>query len=268
MEEFTEDLKYTSPDRARSSRFESKQKAVEGARGIAEKLSSTLGKTSNDDPTVLLALADTGPPPKHFYPTEISDNDVGPNAVEVEEDLDLEFTGSGEAFESSSTPQSAADWLHGKLSKEQAEELVMEAGGNGTFMVSEHKPPDTYAMTLVYLNKPSHHLISMIDGVWTINKKPYTNSTNMFTMVTTLMKGTVKGWPIILGTGVPLSASGTPPTCMPKKGTLASAPRTEVKTVAASPTELDDAGVPLVHDISEFSRNFSNIAVDMATTDG
>lgn len=41
-----------------------------------------------------------------------------------------------------------------------------------------------------------------------------------------------------------------------------------VKTVAAKPTELDDAGVPLVHDISKFSRNFSSIAVDMATTCG
>jgi hypothetical protein len=31
-------------------------------------------------------------------------------------------------------------WLHGAIKKEQAEELVMQAGGNGTFMVWERKP--------------------------------------------------------------------------------------------------------------------------------
>jgi hypothetical protein len=31
-------------------------------------------------------------------------------------------------------------WLHGAITKEQAEELVMQAGGNGTFMVWERKP--------------------------------------------------------------------------------------------------------------------------------
>lgn len=91
----------------------------------------------------------------------------------------------------------------------------MKAGGNGTFMVWEWSPPDTYAMTLVFQNKPTHHLITMIDGLWTINKKPYTKSSNMFTMITALGKEKVKGWPVVLGPSVPSSASRVPPSFMP-----------------------------------------------------
>lgn len=78
VEEFTEDLKYASPDRAkrRSSRFKSKRKSAEDARGVAEKLISTLEEMPDDDPAVLLTLADTGSPPKHFYPTEASGDDL------------------------------------------------------------------------------------------------------------------------------------------------------------------------------------------------
>ena len=75
-EEFVEDLKYVSPDRAKrkSTRNLKKRSSVEKRRGSAERLIATLEETSDNDPAVLLALADTGSPPKHFYPTEVGDD--------------------------------------------------------------------------------------------------------------------------------------------------------------------------------------------------
>jgi C-terminal processing protease CtpA/Prc len=105
-------------------------------------------------------------------------------------------------------------WFHGKIGKDKAGELVTRAGGkNGTFLVWERKPPREYGLTVVYNNKPSHHLIKLPDGsdIWTINKTPFGNQSNMFKMIEVLAESTVKGWPVQLTPAVHVPPDGLRP---------------------------------------------------------
>lgn len=59
------------------------------------------------------------------------------------------------------------------LTRDEAEAKIAGTS-DGTFLIRKRKEKDNqYIMALVFKGKPTHHLIEMINGVWTVNKKPY-----------------------------------------------------------------------------------------------
>jgi hypothetical protein len=90
-------------------------------------------------------------------------------------------------------------WLHGEMDNDAAAFLVNDAGtGDGTFLVRERQK-GTYALTVVYNNKPTHHLFVRNQGTkfWTVNKKQQGTFTELINIVEFL--GNVRpGWPVAL----------------------------------------------------------------------
>ena len=98
-------------------------------------------------------------------------------------------------------------WLHGFMTKEHAEELVTAypGTGDGTFLVWERKP-QKFALTVVYLGKPTHHqVLQNKQGLWTVNKTPFLKQSHMVAMING-MSDAVPGWPVPLTQPVPFTS--------------------------------------------------------------
>ena len=98
------------------------------------------------------------------------------------------------------------------------------SGRDGCFLVREVRPPFTYAMTVRYGGTATHHVVEVTNGLWTIDKKAYTQATKNNTMAALIEKlcrqgdDRVNGWPVVLGPSVSSATSGVLPTVMPELG--------------------------------------------------
>jgi hypothetical protein len=91
-----------------------------------------------------------------------------------------------------------------------------DALAEGRFLVWERKPPNKYAMTLVFQGRVTHHQV-VLDGEtggWLINKKAYTSLTSLTATIEAL-KQPVPGWPVPLTAVVPVQPGGVGPTMLP-----------------------------------------------------
>eukprot|EP00045_Choanoeca_perplexa_P011891 m.127608 g.127608 ORF g.127608 m.127608 type:complete len:627 (+) comp15805_c0_seq1:75-1955(+) len=98
----------------------------------------------------------------------------------------------------------APKWLFDKITKEQAEELIMNAGGkDGRWLVRPRPTANgtgDYVLSLVFKGKPTHHLIQKRpDGVYTINKKAYGEPKTVTEAMKLLAaESPPPGWPVRL----------------------------------------------------------------------
>jgi len=91
-------------------------------------------------------------------------------------------------------------YIHDKLSREQAEALIEEAGtDNGRFLLRTREgKPGEYVLCVVYKGKPTHHLITKNpEGLYIVNKKPFGNTKKIVKLVETLSTK-CPGWPVPL----------------------------------------------------------------------
>eukprot|EP00040_Diaphanoeca_grandis_P028733 m.166808 g.166808 ORF g.166808 m.166808 type:complete len:781 (-) comp31439_c0_seq2:35-2377(-) len=89
-------------------------------------------------------------------------------------------------------------WLKGKISKEDIAESL-QPFENGKFAIREHTAPDSWALCVVYKERPTHHLIVFNDdGLLTVNKKPYGGAKTLVELVDVLSQPTTPGWPVQL----------------------------------------------------------------------
>ena len=114
------------------------------------------------------------------------------------------------------------EWLHGELSKTEAETLVMSGdASDGTYLVWERSSaPAAYGLTVIYNGKATHHAISRTDqvksgGSFVVNKKPIVTgdaATTLVGVVTALQGGKLRGWPVALSTVIKVPDGGKKPT--------------------------------------------------------
>ena len=118
-------------------------------------------------------------------------------------------TTSSSSADASGGSGGAPVWLHGEITKEEAASKVMASGGvDGTYLVWLKSPPSTYALTVVYKGKASHHLVAKSSGsdAWTINKKAYGATHKEFKPLIEMLQSPVKGWPVVLS--APIAVNG------------------------------------------------------------
>ena len=67
---------------------------------------------------------------------------------------------------------------------------------DGTFLVRKRaENPGDYVLVVVYKKKPTHHLMTKANGVYTVNKKDYgAGATTVSVLVDHLSKPGVQGW--------------------------------------------------------------------------
>jgi len=96
-------------------------------------------------------------------------------------------------------------WLHGDISKEEASEIITKAGlDNGRYLVRSRAGKKTeFVLSVVYKEKPTHHLISKVDGNYLINKKSYGDHPKVSALIATLQKPGTPSWPVPLDKPVP-----------------------------------------------------------------
>lgn len=139
-------------------------------------------------------------------------------------------------------------WLHDTMSKEDANELITNAGlDDGRFFVRRRGSdfPDDYVMCVVYRGRPTHHLIQQDGGVLNINKKPLGNCTTLADLVDHLRSPRPGAWPVGLTDHVP---NGKPSAAAsaPKSTRQESEPEPEAESepepepVAAAASEEDE----------------------------
>ena len=99
-------------------------------------------------------------------------------------------------------------WLHGNLSKEEADELLAMAGlDHGRYFVRSRLGTTTeFVLAVVYKGKPTHHLISKHGGNYLVNKRSYGDHPTLAALIATLQKPGVNGWPVPLANPVPSEA--------------------------------------------------------------
>lgn len=91
-------------------------------------------------------------------------------------------------------------WLHNKITREDAEALVTEAGlDDGRFLLRTREgKKGEYVLCVVYKGKPTHHLCSKNEeGLYAVNKKTYGGHEKISALVAQLSKKTA-GWPVPL----------------------------------------------------------------------
>jgi len=96
-------------------------------------------------------------------------------------------------------------WLHGDISKEDADEVITKAGlDDGRYLVRSRAGKKTeFVLGVVYKGKPTHHLITKVDGNYLINKKSYGDHPKVSSLVATLQKKGTPKWPVPLDKPVP-----------------------------------------------------------------
>lgn len=116
------------------------------------------------------------------------------------------------------TDTSDPDWVHGELSREEAEAIVKAKGlKDGRYLVRKREgQPGQYVLCVVYKNKPTHHLVAKDgDGLYAVNKKVYGDGfTDMPSAIAVLRQPGVKGWPVPLTDLIkpdPATAAKPPP---------------------------------------------------------
>lgn len=119
-------------------------------------------------------------------------------------------------------------WLHDKISKADANELLTQGGvKEGAFLVRKHATEkNQFVLGLVYKGKPTHHLIKRTaesGQVYVINNKKHGEFDKVSKLVAHLRKPGIKGWPAQLlhpvvkegaeevAPAVPTSKKPTPP---------------------------------------------------------
>ena len=114
-------------------------------------------------------------------------------------------TGGLEKKKSKSLKKKKPIWLHGDLSKEEASEIITKAGlDNGRYLVRSRAGKKTeFVLGVVYKGKPTHHLISKVDGNYLINKKSYGDHPKVSALIATLQKPGTPNWPVPLDKPVP-----------------------------------------------------------------
>lgn len=96
-------------------------------------------------------------------------------------------------------------WLHGSISKEEADELMTKAGlDDGRYLVRSREGKKTeFVLGVVYKGRPTHHLITKVDGNYLINKKSYGTHAKVSALIATLQKKGTPKWPVPLDRAVP-----------------------------------------------------------------
>jgi len=71
-------------------------------------------------------------------------------------------------------PDSPAYLWGEPMSREDAEERL-QGTPDGTFLIRKRpgKEPESLIATITFRSKPTHHLLALVDGCWTINTKTY-----------------------------------------------------------------------------------------------
>ncbi|EGD74317.1 hypothetical protein PTSG_06327 [Salpingoeca rosetta] len=96
----------------------------------------------------------------------------------------------------------SAAWLHGPISKEQAEELL-KGRPDGTFLVRARAGAADHILSVNYMGTPTHHLMSTNDsGNVIVNQKDYGTGAKSLEEFVSHFRGKVKGWPVPLQEGV------------------------------------------------------------------
>lgn len=102
-------------------------------------------------------------------------------------------------------------WLHNKITREDAEALVTEAGlDDGRFLLRTREgKKGEYVLCVVYKGKPTHHLCSKNEeGLYAVNKKTYGGHEKISALVAQLSKKTA-GWPVPLDKPVHRAGAGS-----------------------------------------------------------
>jgi outer membrane murein-binding lipoprotein Lpp len=124
-------------------------------------------------------------------------------------------------------------YLHGDISREDADELLMRGGpSNGRFLLRTRPGKDgesEYILGVVFRDRPTHHLVSLgDDGKLMVNKRKYGNHTEIPKLLTYLSGPMVSGWPVQLTKGVATNGSLVAPNAV-------EVPPTPAAVVAAEP---------------------------------
>jgi len=100
-------------------------------------------------------------------------------------------------------------WLHGNLTKDEADALLTEAGlDDGRYLVRSREGKKTeFVLGVVYKGKPTHHLITKVDGNYQINKKSYGDFAKVSLLIGQLQKPGTPKWPVPLDKPVPSARS-------------------------------------------------------------
>ena len=109
-----------------------------------------------------------------------------------------------------STPVTPPPWLHGTITRDEADALIRAQGmDNGRFLVRTHNIKDKFALCVVYRGKPTHHLIEKnSNGYFCVNKKQYGGDhTTLAAAVNALKADDLPGWPVPLS--LPVSRAGS-----------------------------------------------------------
>jgi len=93
----------------------------------------------------------------------------------------------------------AEGWYHQRqMSKDESSALVLDAGTtDGTFLVYDHSATG-HVLCVVFKDKPTHHLITEVDGKLVVNKRSYVDATTLEELVAALAQPGVPKWPVPL----------------------------------------------------------------------
>ena len=97
-------------------------------------------------------------------------------------------------------PMPASPWLHGQLSRDDAEAMMRDRGmQQGDFIVREGQP-GVNALCVVYKGRATHHkLAKNEDGMYEVNGKCYGNASSLKALVALLSSDPAPtGWPVRL----------------------------------------------------------------------
>jgi hypothetical protein len=116
-------------------------------------------------------------------------------------------TSSGGKKDSSkkSLKKKSPAWLHGPISKEEADELLLaHSKEDGTYLVRSREGKKTeFVLGVIFKGKPTHHLIKKDEGMYKINNKAYGEHSKVSQLIELLQKKGTPKWPVPLTNPVP-----------------------------------------------------------------
>jgi hypothetical protein len=110
----------------------------------------------------------------------------------------------------SSKKKKSPAWLHGPISKEEANEVLLKfSTEDGTYLVRSREGKKTeFVLSVIYFKgKPTHHLIKKDDGLYKINNKSYGEHSKVSQLIELLQKPGTPKWPTPLSNPVPSPAA-------------------------------------------------------------